>query len=205
MSSDAADAMRPAQVLRGRLVYLRAWERSDLATRGRWLSDGELLGHLEEAVSPSAAEVEAWFEPAMAQQGESHYRFVVCRLEDDVPIGSAWLDGVDRRRGAAELGIYIAVPDQRSRGVGTDALGILADLALGQLRLERLWLLVFDWNDRAIRSYEKAGFVREGTLRHWTWFQGRWQDVVVMSLLHDEWARMARPRAWEGDEAWGRG
>jgi RimJ/RimL family protein N-acetyltransferase len=120
----------------------------------------------------------------------------MCRIADGQAVGSAWLDDVDRHRGAAELGIHIAL-EARERGLGTDALGILADLALGQLRLERLWLRVFTWNSRAIRSYEKAGFVREGVLRHWTWFQGRWHDIVVMSLLHDEWAATTRRRAWE--------
>jgi hypothetical protein len=36
--------------LRGALVFLRPWERGDLDLRHRWLSDGELLGYLEESV-----------------------------------------------------------------------------------------------------------------------------------------------------------
>jgi RimJ/RimL family protein N-acetyltransferase len=49
------------------------------------------------------------------------------------------------------------------QGLGTDAMFALLDFGFGQLRLERMWLEVYDFNRRARRSYEKCGFVLEGT------------------------------------------
>jgi RimJ/RimL family protein N-acetyltransferase len=58
-----------------------------------------------------------------------------------------------------------------------------------------MWLDVYDSNARAIRSYEKAGFTHEGTLRHAAYRDGRFIDVRRMSILRAEWAdrRAAEP------------
>ena len=47
-------------------------------------------------------------------------------------------------------------------------------------------------NPRAIRSYEKSGFVEEGRLRAHYWHDGRHRDAVVMGILRDEWEAPAR-------------
>jgi RimJ/RimL family protein N-acetyltransferase len=61
-------------------------------------------------------------------------------------------------------------------------------------------LQVYAPNARAQRSYEKAGFVLEGTLRHRHFAQARYEDVLIMSLLREEWAARPRRRSWELNE-----
>ena len=63
----------------------------------------------------------------------------------------------------------------------------LLDFGFGQLRLERLWLDVYDFNERARRSYEKCGFVLEGKQRHAAYKLGRFIDVYLMAILRSEW------------------
>ena len=84
-----------------------------------------------------------------------------------------------------------------SAGYGTDALCAICDFGFGQLRLERIELDVYEPKRRAQRSYEKAGFTREGTLRHAHFADGRFHDVERMSLLRDEWLALERPKSWE--------
>lgn len=40
---------------------------------------------------------------------------------------------------------------------------------------------------RAVRSYEKAGFVLEGRLREAVYKSGKYDDVLIMSVLRPEW------------------
>jgi len=40
---------------------------------------------------------------------------------------------------------------------------------------------------RAKRTYEKAGFVEEGRLRESVYKHGKYDDVIVMSILRSEW------------------
>jgi RimJ/RimL family protein N-acetyltransferase len=56
-----------------------------------------------------------------------------------------------------------------------------------ELGLERVSLDVFLSNERAIRSYEKAGFRREGIERQKTHRDGKTEDVLYMGILRQEW------------------
>lgn len=141
-----------------------------------------------------------WFEHMLAEQGKSVYHFVICRLADDAPIGTAGLHNLDLVNGNAEFGISIGEKGEWNRGYGTDSLNAICDFGFGELRLERIELQVYAGNARARRSYEKAGFALEGTLRNRHFAEGRYEDVVIMGILRGEWAAQARPKSWELNE-----
>ena len=122
---------------------------------------------------------------------------MICLLADDRAIGTAGFHHVNQEDGNAAFGISIGEKAEWSKGYGTDALRAICDFGFGQLRLERIELDVYEPNRRAQRSYEKAGFVTEGTLRHAHFSDGQFHDVVRMSLLREEWAAQPRRRPWD--------
>jgi RimJ/RimL family protein N-acetyltransferase len=73
----------------------------------------------------------------------------------------------------------------------------LLDFGFGQLRMERIWLEVYDYNERARRSYEKSGFVGEGVQRHANYRLGKYHDVILMAILRDDWLKQERKRSWD--------
>ena len=186
-------------IIRGERVYLRGSERSDVPLFVQWFNDAEMARHISARAPMSQVGEEAWFTQMSAQQGKDSYHFVMCRLDDDQPIGTIGLFNLDLVNGSAGIGISIGEKALWGQGYGTDAMFALLDFGFGQLRLERLWLEVYDFNDRAIRSYEKCGFVLEGTQRRAIYKEGRFIDVQLMSILRDEWASQERKRMWEYD------
>ncbi|MCJ7622204.1 MAG: GNAT family N-acetyltransferase, partial [Anaerolineaceae bacterium] len=52
-----------------------------------------------------------------------------------------------------------------------------------------IYLHVYETNSRAVRSYEKAGFSVDGRLRQDRFLEGRYVDVLLMSILKDEWKK----------------
>jgi RimJ/RimL family protein N-acetyltransferase len=66
--------------------------------------------------------------------------------------------------------------------------------AFTRLALHRVALAVFEFNLRAIRSYEKCGFVVEGRAREAIFRDGRFWDEVHMSILAGEWRARNRAR-----------
>ena len=60
-------------------------------------------------------------------------------------------------------------------------------LAFERIGLHRVGLSVFSFNERAIRSYEKAGFRIEGRLREAIARDGRYWDEIQMGVLRDDW------------------
>ena len=59
--------------------------------------------------------------------------------------------------------------------------------AFEELNLHRVSLRVYTFNERAMKSYAKLGFVEEGRLRQAMFRHGAWHDVVLMAILADEW------------------
>ena len=187
---------RPIRQIRGALVYLRPFEVDDVEIVHRWFEDARVASIMGEPPR-SLARRRQRFEAAMAGQGDDFFAFIICRLDDDVPVGRTDLFDIDRHHGSTCFGITIGDPEQWGKGYGTDAVNALVDFAFGQLRLERVWLDTDIGNARAQAAYTKAGFVREGVLRH-SWFQdGRWSDDVRMAMIRDEWAALTRPRSWD--------
>lgn len=189
----------PRPIIRGEQVYLRATERDDVPLFVRWFNDAEVLRNLAMFAPMSDAAEGAWFDRMLAAQGSTAYHFVICLLADDTPVGTIGLEGVDLRNGSAEFGIAIGEKSEWNKGHGTDALRAICDFGFGELRLERIGLQVYAGNDRARRSYEKAGFIHEGTLRRAHFTRGEHHDVHVMSLLRDEWLALSHRHSWETD------
>jgi RimJ/RimL family protein N-acetyltransferase len=59
--------------------------------------------------------------------------------------------------------------------------------AFRELNLYRISLTVFSYNTRAIRLYEKLGFVHEGVSRSALYRDGQRHDMLLMGLLRPEW------------------
>jgi RimJ/RimL family protein N-acetyltransferase len=86
---------------------------------------------------------------------------------------------------SANLRILIG-PAGRDRGLGSEAVRLLVDHAFAATDLERISLEVMDFNPRARRVYERAGFVEEGRLRGAFRFDDEPVDVIVMALLRTD-------------------
>jgi RimJ/RimL family protein N-acetyltransferase len=175
------------------LVYLRPGERRDIPLFVRWMNDLRTTRTLLMISPISEAIEERWFDQMLEHHGKGRWFFVVCRRADDRPVGSIDLHEVDLRNGSASLGIAIGDPADTGQGYGTDALRALVGFGFDQLRLERIELDVYDYNDGARRVYERVGFRLEGTLRHALYRDGAFHDVHRMAILRDEWTK-ALPR-----------
>jgi RimJ/RimL family protein N-acetyltransferase len=168
-------------------VYLRGPERTDIPLFVAWLNDYRTARTLTFRAPLSTGQEEAWFERTTAEQGKSGYLFVACLLADDRPIGNIGLFDLDLVNGSAGLGIIVGAADDRGRGYGTDMLRAMLAFGFDRLRLERIWLDVYDFNDGARRVYERVGFAHEGLHRHALYHEGRFVDVHRMAILASEW------------------
>lgn len=174
-------------LIRGERVWLRPLEERDMPAYVAGINDSEVGGPAGYSVPISLQMATGWLERALDQfRTGTGYYFAICELGDDRFIGTTWLKEVSQQHGSAELAIYMD-RDHIGSGWGTDAQRALVSFGFGTLRLERIWLTVDAGNARAIRSYEKVGFQREGLLRRSWQFNGRLADSVLMAILRDEW------------------
>lgn len=192
----------PRPMIRGELVWLRPTEPSDIVSDSSYAGDAE-VGHFLGAKTPmSKAGAERFSAEIFSQNpmNPNGYGYAICLLGTEQSIGTIFLRNVDKVNGSGIVGIFIGDRRYLGKGYGTDALNALCDFGFGEMRLERIELEVFDYNLRAMRSYEKAGFQTDAVLRHARFHRGSHHDVHLMSILRDDWLALPRKRSWELSE-----
>lgn len=111
-------------------------------------------------------------------------QMIICDSASDKPLGSVYIRDIDRHHNKAEYGIFIGESDARGRGVGTAAAKLMLRYCFEEEKLHRVYLRAFAENMQAIKSYEKAGFLREGLLREDVCIEGRYRDIVWMAAIN---------------------
>jgi RimJ/RimL family protein N-acetyltransferase len=163
-------------------VYLRALELSDLEKTWKWHNDSGLYQML---VAPfryvSRTAEEEWIRRKMAYS-QTEFQLAICLKENNQHIGNINLRNIDLVSRLAEVGIFITEPEHWSKGYGQEAMRLLLRHAFDDLGLRRVYLTVFEDNHRAIRSYEKCGFVVEGRLRKHAYKCGQFKDLIFMGI-----------------------
>ena len=170
--------------MRGDHVALEPLRDEDSPRLFEWINDRELVLLSAPFEPVERPDHDAWFERIRRSDDVEIYGIRL--LDGDELIGSCQLKDIDRAQGVAELQIRIGAEGERGRGLGTEAVGLLLDRAFDDLGLQRVGLEVFPSNEPAIRSYEKAGFRREGARREAALIDGERTDVIVMRALRDE-------------------
>ncbi len=175
--------------MEGKLVRLRAYEKSDLDAVMKWVNDEEVTDLLggEMLAYPLSSIAEAKFIEAAGNSSDRQKNFAIETLAERRYIGAISFNVIDWRNRCAGLGIVIGDKSIWGKGYGTDAMRVLMRLGFDKMNLHRLWLHVHDSNQRAIASYEKCGFNREGVLRGDRFYRGKYHDTIVMGILESEY------------------
>jgi RimJ/RimL family protein N-acetyltransferase len=175
-------------MIRGERVNLRAVEPTDYPLLTRWLNDPDVMIHWgRPGNTVSHEEVES---AERAEASRPNSRKYIIETRDRAPIGQIDYYDLDWQNRSAWVSIMIGDPEFWSGGYGTDAMRALLNYLFRQLALHRVALTAHESNERALRSYAKNGFVREGTLRDWAFFDGGWVNGVMMSVLRDDFLRL---------------
>lgn len=172
----------------GKRVRLRALEKSDVSKFYDWVNDPEVTAGLTLYLPMSTLDEEKWFDSVQQRpQEEKPFAIEIHDGEAWRLVGNCAFFDLDRVAHAGEFGIMIGDKSIWGQGYGTETVGLILHHGFRTLNLNRVSLRVYADNARAIRAYEKAGFVLEGRMRQAVYKQGRYQDVLLMSVLRQEW------------------
>ncbi|OAZ50732.1 GNAT family N-acetyltransferase [Paenibacillus polymyxa] len=120
-------------------------------------------------------------------QDASSLLLLIALQEDDRVIGDIALQDMDSLNRSANIRIAINEQGDQGKGYGTEALVLMLDYGFGICNLHRIELNVFDFNEKAIRCYEKVGFKREGVQRDALFYNHQYRDSILMSMLQHEY------------------
>ena len=184
----------------GQRVMLRALEERDLGPIGDVYQDFDLQLTTDGDAPPlSDRQVHDFWAQRIVDPAPTMRYFAIEPLEGNPGAGQfagmCNLHDIDMRNRHAELGVWLASGGLRGQGYGADAIRALLPYAFEVVRLEKVYLGVYDFNEAGLRCYERIGFRYEGCLRRQIYYQGRYWDEWPMRMLDSEWKLIQNPPA----------
>jgi RimJ/RimL family protein N-acetyltransferase len=170
----------------GPTVYLRPLEKADAPQIVPWLNHPDITRTLR-VYRPLNLQDEEEYIDRIRQSEHDIALGIVIRATDRF-IGIAGLHAIDYKNRQASFGIVIGEKEEWGKGYGTEATRLIVGYGFETQNLNRIWLQVYEFNQRGARTYEKVGFFKEGVQRQDRYSEGRYWDTVMMAILRQDWS-----------------
>lgn len=165
-------------------ITYRSIEESDLEDRVRWFNDPEVGRYISNSYrnGTTLKKQQDWYQKHLGSK--TRKTFVI--LADGKPVGNVALleiSKIDRN-----AGIFIAIGDKNywGQGIAKQALEFITDYGFKKQKLHKIWLHVYELNQRAIGLYKKFGFAEEGRHKEMIFIDNKFSDEIFMSLINPE-------------------
>ncbi|PIH58107.1 GNAT family N-acetyltransferase [Paenibacillus sp. LK1] len=182
--SQPTPSPRIPRLLETKRIYLRPFESTDVDIYFPGLFDAEMRRLTGTQNSFTRTQVERYIENAA--QDDSRLMLLIALQENDQVIGEIALMDLHTKNLSAHIRIAIDHTEHQGKGYGSEALLLMLDYGFGICNLHRIELEVYAFNQRAIRTYEKLGFQREGVRREALYYNHQYHDAIQMSMLKNE-------------------
>ena len=167
------------------------------------LLDSADAGPIFVAVERNRASLRAWLPWVDNTSSVADVRDFIVKAraqyqENQSPQCGIWVDGeiagcigchpIDWNNRHCSIGYWLE-ESMRGKGIITRSCAVLIDHLFGELGLHRVVIQCGTGNHKSCAVPERLGFTREGVARESEWVGDRWVDLVVWSILAEEWAR----------------
>ncbi len=168
----------------GNSIYLRLIEKEDCVYRTNWVNDEEIRKTLMFDWPLSLSGTEKWFD--MQDLDPKKRNFMIISKDSNLPIGITGLIDIDFRHLRGQFYMTIGEKDYWGKRIPDESIPLILNYGFNELGLNRIYLYTLNNNERARKVYERNGFTNEGTLRKHYFCVGEYQDLMVMSVLKDD-------------------
>ena len=176
--------MKYFKKLVGERIYLSPRNSSDVEKFTEWLNDFETTDYVGRSDAIMTLEEEKKYLESEPNPNARYFSIVT--LENDELIGTISLEKISGIHRTAVLGIFIGNKDYRSKGYGTEAIKLLLDYGFNYLNLNSIRLDLMEFNERALKCYQKCGFKEYGRQRKCRFVNGKYYDIISMDILAEE-------------------
>lgn len=172
--------------LRGQNIYLRALEPEDLEFIYTVEND-ESIWEISHTQTPySKFLIRQYLENAHQDIYEAkQLRLVICLNDSVVPIGLIDLFDFEPQHNRAGIGILIQNSNNRSVGVGSEALQLLIDYSFSKLQLHQLYANIGVDNEASLQLFTKFGFQKVGIKKQWNKVNNVYKDEALFQLINE--------------------
>jgi RimJ/RimL family protein N-acetyltransferase len=175
-------------LLTGQKTGLRAVESSDLEILRDWRNIPDYRKHFREHRELNLENQKRWFERTV--NSSTDFMFVILDLRDMAPIGACGLLYTNWVIRSADFSFYIGRDGAYidDAGFAEDAAVCLVEYGFMNLNLNKMWMELYEFDSKKLDLFVgKLGFKHDGRLRQNCFYDGRYWDSFIVSLLKDEW------------------
>lgn len=176
--------------IKGKIVTLRAIEKTDLDLMREMLNDPEMENLVVGWAFPvSKYEQEKWYENNISNK--NHLRFII-ETKDKETVGMISLINLDWKNRKASYGIKLKTVDNRNQGIGTDSLLALMKYSFEELNLNKIETTILETNLISKNFHLKNGWKEEGNLREIVFKDGKYINGYAMGILKSDYLELIK-------------
>ncbi len=170
--------------LTGERIYLRGVRLSDVNENYyRWMNDPEVTKFTESRFFPASTESLEEYVKAKQEDKDSIFLAIVIK-ENHQHIGNIKLGPINWIHRLADIGIIIGEKDYWGKGCAAESIRLISNYAFRALNLHKLTAGCYKGNVASCKTFEKAGFIKEGVRKAHVFSEGKYQDILQYGLIN---------------------
>lgn len=175
-------------MIKGRLINLTAIEKDDLDLLMEWRNQTEYRKYFREYREINQVMQANWFDNKV-NNDPSTIMFAIRKNEDDELLGCCGLCYINWINGSADLSLYIGWNNTYIDEIGyaEESCKLLFQYAFKELRLNRIWTEIYEIDAKKEELYKKIGMRCDGVLRESYFFEGKYLDSCIFSILRSDY------------------
>ena len=171
-------------LLTGKNIKLRALEPTDVDLLYTWENNTAIWKVSNTIVPFSKETISQFISYERDIYADKQWRLVICKLEEDKPIGTIDLFDFDLRHQRAGIGVLLADELERKKGYASEALEIVINYGFTTLMLHQLYCNIPADNEGSVKLFEKHGFKKMGEKKDWIRSSEGWTDELLFQLVN---------------------
>jgi RimJ/RimL family protein N-acetyltransferase len=175
--------MKYFKKLEGERIYLSPRNVEDVEIFTKWMNGFYITDYIGRSHQTMTLQEEKEY---LENTANDKNTFAIIDSDTDNIIGTVGLHGIDYINRTARLGIFIGDREYWSKGYGTEAVRLILDFGFNYLNLNNIDLVLMEFNERALKCYQKCGFKEIGRKRKCKFINGRYWDSILMDILAEE-------------------
>jgi RimJ/RimL family protein N-acetyltransferase len=171
----------------GERIFLRAINKEDLPQLMEWRNNPEFRKYFREYRELNLEMQEQWFS-ALISDNKTIMFSIISNDEKKELLGCCGLCYLNWIQRNADLSLYIGWQNSYidNCGYAEEACILLFKYAFGELYLNKIWTEIYEFDQLKNNLYLSLGFKQDGLLRQNYYYDNRWWDSRIMSLLSAE-------------------
>ncbi|WP_414733594.1 GNAT family N-acetyltransferase [Acetobacterium carbinolicum] len=177
-------------MIKGQLVNLTAIEKYDLDQLMAWRNQTGYRKYFREHREINNVMQTNWFENKVINDPTT-IMLAIRKSEDNELLGCCGLCYINWINGSADLSLYIGWNNTYIDEIGyaEESCELLFQYAFSELRLNRIWTEIYEIDKKKDDLYQKIGMTRDGILRESYFYDGKYLDSYIFSVLRSDYLR----------------